>query len=100
GRLPLPLLGRAAQLCPAGLAAAADEDLGLDDDLLPAGGEEAVRGGARLGRGLGDLPWRDRQALRHEERLRVGFLDLHARRTPWALDQSSRHGPRTREVRR
>ena len=42
-------------------------------------GEEPLGGRARLGGRVGDLPRRDRQALGDEQRLGVGFLDLHAR---------------------
>ena len=42
-------------------------------------GEEPLGGRARLGGGVGDLPRRDGQALGDEQRLGVGFLDLHAR---------------------
>ena len=66
------------ELHAAGLAAAADEDLGLDHDRLGAGAEEPFGGGARLVDGVGDLPVGDRQALGDEQRLGVGFLDLHA----------------------
>ena len=37
---------------------------------------------ACLGRGVGDGPGRDRQALGHEQRLGVGFLEFHARQAP------------------
>jgi len=73
----LGLLGRPGELHAAGLAAATDEDLGLDDDLFGAG-EHSLCGRARFGNGPRDLPRRDRQALRQQELLRVGFLDLHA----------------------
>ncbi len=72
------LLGRARQLHPAGLATPADEHLGLDHDLPGAGGEVPLRGFARLGGRVGHVPGRDRQALGDEQRLGVGFLDLHA----------------------
>ena len=46
---------------------------------LPApAGEEPLGGGARLVDGVGDLPGGDGQALGDEQRLGVGFLDLHA----------------------
>ena len=70
--------GLDGELHAAGLAAAADEDLGLDHDRAGAVGEEPLGGGARLGDGVGDLPGGDRQALGDEQRLGVGFLDLHA----------------------
>ncbi len=76
------LVGRAGELHATGLAPATDEDLGLDDDL-PADrtlGEEATSGRAGLVDGVGDLPGGDRQALGDEQRLGVGFLDLHGRR--------------------
>ena len=44
-----------------------------------AGGEEPLGRGARLGDRVGDLPAGDRQALGDEQRLGVGFLDLHGR---------------------
>ena len=72
------LVRRAGQLDAAGLAPAADEDLGLDDDPVGAGRQEPLGGRARLGRRPGDLPRRDGQALGEEQRLGVGFLDLHA----------------------
>ena len=67
------------ELDAAGLAAAADEDLGLDDDRRGAAGEDPLGRGACLRDGVGDLPGGDRQALGDEQRLGVGFLDLHAR---------------------
>ena len=67
------------QLHAAGLAAAADEHLGLDDDLAGAFVEEPLGGRDGLVDGVGDGPRRDRQALGDEQRLRVGFLDLHGR---------------------
>ena len=50
------------ELHAAGLAAAADEHLGLDHDLrrVPGAVEQAGGGGARLGGGAGDLPRRAR----------------------------------------
>ena len=75
------LVDRARELHATGLAPATDQDLGLDHDL-PADrtrGEEATGGGAGLVDGVGDLPGWDRQALGDEQRLRVGFLDLHGR---------------------
>ena len=74
----LRLVRVAGELHAAGLAAPADEDLGLDDDLAGARGEDPLGGRARLAGGVGDLPGRDRQALGDEQRLGVGFLDLHA----------------------
>ena len=75
--------GGARELHAAGLAAPADEDLGLDDDLArqPAA-EEPLGRRPRLGRGVGDLPGRDRQALGDEQRLGVGFVEFHARQAP------------------
>ena len=72
------LVRGARELDAAGLASAADQDLGLDDDLVGAPGEEALGGGTGLLDGVGDGPGRDRQALGDEQRLGVGFLDLHA----------------------
>ena len=43
-----------------------------------AGGEDPLGRGARLGGGVGDLPGGHGQALGDEQRLGVGFLDLHA----------------------
>ena len=73
----LGLLGEAGELDAARLAPPADQDLGLDHDLLCAGREEPIGGGPGLGRGVGHLPRRDGQTLGDEERLGVGFLDLH-----------------------
>ena len=75
--------GGGGQLDAAGLAAPADEDLGLDDDRRGAAGEDPFGGGACLRDRVGDLPDRDRQALGDEQRLGVGFLDLHGRRGSW-----------------
>ena len=68
------------QLHAAGLAPAADEDLGLDHDGAGAAAQDPFRGGARLGHGVGDLPVGYGQALGDEQRLGVGFLDLHEAR--------------------
>ena len=74
-------LGR--KLDAAGLAAPADEDLGLDHDGAGAAGEDPLGGGTRLGDGVGDLPAGHGQALGDEQGLGVGFLDLHeARQAP------------------
>ncbi len=81
GRDLLGLVGRGGELHAAGLAAAADQDLGLDHDLaggVAGVGQEPDRGGAGLGRGAGDLPGGDREPLGDEQRLGVGFVDLHA----------------------
>ena len=64
----LGLVGGAGELHAAGLAPPADEDLGLDHDLLGAGGEEPFGRGPRLLDGVGDLPGGDRQALGDEQR--------------------------------
>ena len=55
--------GRARELHAAGLAAAADEHLGLDHDASGAVAEEPLGRGSRLGRRAGDRPRRDGQAL-------------------------------------
>ena len=47
---------------------------------LGAGGEEPFGGRARLVHGVGDRPVGNRQSLGDEQRLGVGFLDLHAMR--------------------
>ena len=73
----LRLRGVRGELHAAGLAAPADEHLGLDDDRVGAQGESPLRGRPCLGRRPGDFPGGDRQALGHEEGLGVGFLDLH-----------------------
>ena len=78
----LRLVGGASELDATGLAAAADQDLGLDHDLVGAGVEERRSGVACLGRGVGDGPGRYRQPLGHEQRLGVGFLEFHARQAP------------------
>ena len=88
----LRLVRRAGELHAAGLAAAADQDLGLDHDLVGAGGEEPFRRGPCLGRGVGDLPGRHRQALGDEQRLGVGFLEFHARQAPWRGGAGDRDG--------
>ena len=78
---------RAGQLHAAGLAASAHQDLGLDHDLAVPTGQQTVGPAACLGGRSGDLPRRDRQALGEEQRLRVGFLDLHAQQLPaWSID--------------
>ena len=80
-------LGRVRrELHAAGLAPPADEHLGLDDNGARAEGEGSFGGPAGLRGRPGDLPGGDRQALGHEEGLRVGFLDLHA-------DSGSSGGP-------
>ena len=48
----------------------------IDDSARPAA-EDAFSGGSRLGDGVGDLPVGYGQALRDEQGLGVGFLDLH-----------------------
>ena len=81
GRDVLGLVGGGGELDAARLAATADEHLGLDDHLaggVARIGEEPDGGGARLGGGAGDLPGGDGEPLGDEQRLRVGFLDLHA----------------------
>ena len=94
----LGLFGDAGQLDAAGLAAATHEDLRLDHDLPRPAREEPFGRGPRLGRRSGDLPRRDRQALGEQQRLRVGFLDLHARRLPaGGVDERlQRYGGRAR----
>ncbi len=77
----LGLFGEAGELHPARLAAAADQDLGLDDDLPGASGEEGLGGLAGLVSAMRDGPGGDRQALGDEQGLGVGFLEFHARRT-------------------
>ena len=74
----------AGELDAAGLAAAADEDLGLDRRpcSAPAVEEAARRPRAPRPAVSGDLPAGNRQALGEQERLGVGFLDLHAARAP------------------
>ena len=77
----LGLVGGRGELDAAGLAATADEDLGLDHDLVGPGGEEAARRRTRASAAV----WAtshggNGQALGDEQRLGVGFLDLHARR--------------------
>ena len=47
---------------------------------LGAGRQDPLRGGARLGHGVGDLPVGYGQALGDEQGLGVGFLDLHEAR--------------------
>ena len=76
---PLRLVRAGGQLHAAGLATPADEDLGLDDDRARPGGEDALGRRACLGDGVGDLPAGHGQALGDEQRLGVGFLDLHER---------------------
>ncbi len=46
---------------------------------LGPGGEDALGRRACLGDRVGDLPAGDGQALGDEQRLGVGFLDLHER---------------------
>ena len=77
----------ARELHATGFPAPTDEDLGLDDDLVGTRAEESFRRRPRLGRGVGDLPCRDRQALGDEQRLGVGFVEFHARQAPvgWTL---------------
>ena len=71
--------GTRCQLHAAGLAAPSDEHLRLDHDLGRSGREKVLRGGSRVRTRARDGPGRHRQALGDEERLRVGFLDLHGR---------------------
>ena len=74
------LVDRAGELDAAGLAAAADEHLGLDRrPCRHPSARKRSRRGACLVDGVGDLPGRDGQALGDEQRLGVGFLDLHGR---------------------
>ena len=73
----LGLVGAGGKLHAAGLAAPADEDLGLDDDRAGTARQDPLGGGTRLGDGVGDLPVGYGQALRDEQGLCVGFLDLH-----------------------
>ena len=65
------------QLHPAGLAAPADQHLRLDHHGGRAVAEEASGRRACLGHRAGDRPRGYGQALREEQRLGVGFLDLH-----------------------
>ena len=65
------------QLHAAGLAAPADQHLRLDHHGGRALAEEASGRRARLGDRVGDRPRGHGQALREEQRLGVGFLDLH-----------------------
>ena len=89
----LGLVGVAGEPHAAGLAAAADEDLGLDHHLAGRVGrvvEEPDGGRSGLGGRPGHLPRGDRQALGEEQRLRVGFVDLHAASGPpggWGLGE-------------
>ncbi len=78
GSHALRFIGASRELDPAGLAASADEDLGLHDDPVRAVGQHSLRRGTRLGHRPGDRPGGDGQALGEEERLGVRFLDLHA----------------------
>ena len=81
GRHVLGLIGGGSQPDATGLAPTADQHLGLDHDL--AGRVRRVRevpdrGLAGLGWGAGDGPRGHWHTLGDEERLGVGFLDLHA----------------------
>ena len=84
------------ELHAAGLAPPADEDLGLDDDRRRAGAEDPLGRGTCLRHGVGDLPAGYGQALGDEQRLGVGFLDLHGGRR---LRQAGRVGERWYRVR-
>jgi hypothetical protein len=66
----------------AGLAAPADQNLGLDDHSAGAGIEKARRRGPDFGDRARKFPGRNRQALGYQERLCVGFLNLHAVQLP------------------
>ena len=86
------MLGGAGELDTARLAPAADEDLGLDDDLAAAGAKEAVGGDPGLVGRTRDLPVRDGQTLCDQQGLGVGFLDLHAWQAPLGVDNGDRDG--------
>ena len=91
------LSGARGQLHSAGLAAAAHENLGLDDHATRAGGEEALGRHLHLIRVAGHFPGRHGQSLGEQERLRVGFLDLHAGHSRYLADEGRyriRGGPR------
>ena len=71
------LVGAAGELHAAGLAAAADEDLRLDDDLAAARVEQPLRRRARLGRRGRDRPVRNGQSGLLEQGPGVELLELH-----------------------
>ena len=91
---PLGLVGRGGQLHATGLAATADEDLGLDDHGLVARQQDPLRCGPCLGRRMGHFPAGNGQTLGHEQGLGVGFLDLHAMEAPLARSTSDGRGSR------
>ena len=72
----LGLVGVPGQLHPAGLAAAADLDLGLDDD--PAA--ESLRDGPGLGRGGGDPAAQHRQPVPGEQLAPLVLVQVHVAR--------------------
>ena len=89
----LGLIGVAGKPDAAGLAAPADQDLGLDDHLagrVRGVAEEPDGGRTGLGGRPRNLPRGDGQSLGEEQRLRVGFVDLHATSGPpggWGLGE-------------
>ncbi len=72
------LYGGAGELDTTGLAAPADQNLGLDDYPLGPAVEEDPRCGLDLCRRPSHFPRGHGQSLGQQERLRVSFLDLHA----------------------
>jgi hypothetical protein len=77
-RLGLGLVGVAGQLHPAGLAAPAGLDLGLDHDARLAGRDELGGDGTGLRRCPGDLALLDRNAVGSEEILRLVLEQVHS----------------------
>ena len=75
GRVRLGLLGRVRELDAAGLAAAADEHLRLDDDLAA----ELLGSGASLLGSRREAPLRHRNAGAREQLLSLVFVEIHGR---------------------
>ncbi len=76
---------RTGELHAAGLAAPADKHLCLDDNAAGPRVEERSGGRLDFSRRSGHLPRRHRQPLGQHERLRVGFLNLHARQLRFSV---------------
>ena len=76
---------RAGELHAAGFAASADQNLRFDDNSVGTRIDERSRGRLNFGGRSSHFPGRYGQSLGQHQRLRVGFLNLHARQLRFSV---------------